>query len=91
MNKNGQTLGIAIISGIVILIIGLTIVNLIIPEVDRARTDLSCSSPDDISDGTKLLCLVVDTTVIYWIVIIFSVLIGGIAGKFVTSTVARFN
>ncbi len=80
-SKKGQTLGIAIISALVFLIIGLTVVNFITPEVDTARTDLNCSSPDDISDGTKLLCLAVDITVIYWIIIVFSVLIGGIVAQ----------
>ncbi len=90
MNKGGQTLGISIISAIVVLIIGLVIINFLTPEVDRARIDLRCSSADTISDGTKLLCLAVDITVIYWILIIFSVIIGGITGKFVSSAPARF-
>ena len=81
MNKRGQTLGIAIVSVIFFLIIGLTIVNFITPEVDRARIDLNCASPDDISDGKKLTCLAVDITVIYWIMIVFSVVIGGIIAQ----------
>ena len=90
MNNKGQTLGISIISTIVALIIGLVIINFITPEVDTARTDLNCAAPDDISDGTKLLCLAVDITVIYWILIIFSVIIGGITGKIVSGASARF-
>ena len=90
MNNKGQTLGISVIIGIVVLIIGLMVINFITPEVDRARTNLDCSSAGTISDGTKLLCLAVDITVIYWVLIIFSVLIGGITGRFVSGGPARF-
>lgn len=91
MNNRGQTLGISIISSLVILIIGLVVINFITPEVDTARIDLRCSDADTISDGTKLLCLAVDITVIYWILIIFSVIIGGITGRFVSGSPARFT
>jgi len=75
-NKKGQSLGLGIMTAIVFLIIGLMTINFVKDEVTRARTDLSCSDVDNISDGTKLLCLVVDSTVPYWIVIIFSITIG---------------
>ena len=81
MNKKSQTLGISIIISIVILIIGLTVLNFIHPEIDRARDSLNCSDATAISDGTKILCLSIDTVSIYWILIIFSVIIGGITGK----------
>jgi len=80
-NKRGQTLGISIITTIIILIVGLMCINFLTPEIDTARADLNCSDASSISDGTKLLCLAVNITVIYWILIIFSVVIGGITGN----------
>lgn len=81
MNKKAQTLGLTIVSSIFILIIGLVILNFIMPEVSTARTELNCASPDDISDGTKLICLMTDATVPYWILLVFSVVIGGITSR----------
>ena len=76
MNNKGQSLGLSIMSALFILIIGLTFVNLLMPEITQFRTDMSCGSPLTISDGTKLMCLVTDATVPYWIVLVFSVSIG---------------
>ena len=80
MNKKGS-FGIAIMTSILILIIGFTILNFVKDEVTRARTNLDCSNAENISDGTKLVCLVVDVAVIYWIIIILSVVIGGITAR----------
>lgn len=80
-SKRGQTLMVSILSAIFIFIIGLMTINFIMPEVTQARTDLNCASASTITDGTKLLCLVIDTTVPYWILLIFSVLIGSIVGR----------
>jgi len=81
MNKKGQSLGLAIISGIAVLIIGMMFVNFITPELANFRIDMNCAAPDSISDGSKVMCLVADTTVIYWIVLVFSVVIGGITAR----------
>jgi len=81
MFNKGQTLGLAIISTIIVFIIGLMCINFLMPEVTDARVNLNCASADTISDGTKLLCLMIDTTVIYWILLIFSVVIGGITSQ----------
>jgi len=81
-NKKGS-LGIAIITSIVVLIIGLMCINFIKDEVTQTRTDLDCSNAAGISDGSKILCLVVDVTVIYWIWIIISVVIGGVVSKLI--------
>jgi hypothetical protein len=61
--------------------VGMTAINFLMPEVDRTRVDLNCASPDDITDGTKLLCLVVDATIIYWIILIFSILLGALTSR----------
>ena len=80
MNKKGS-LGIAIITSILLIIIGFMCINFVKDEVTRAREDLSCSDAGSISDGTKLLCLVVDTTVPYWIWLVFSLAIGMITSR----------
>lgn len=73
MNKKGQMVGFGIVLGIVILIIGFATLNLIKPEIDRARdTDgLNCASADTISDGNKIACLITGSTMPY---IIWSIL-----------------
>jgi hypothetical protein len=81
MNNKSQTLAIAILSSIVVLILGLTIVNLLTPSIDDARINMNCSSPSEISDGTKLFCLVIDSTIPYWIILVMSLVIGGITAR----------
>lgn len=76
VNKKGS-LGIGIITAITIFIIGMMSINFIMDEVTDARINLSCSDASNISDATKLLCLVVDITVIYWMIIILGI-IGGL-------------
>ena len=81
MNKRGQTLGLAILSSVFIFIIGLMIINFIIPEVTEFRINLNCADAEAISDGTKLLCLVGGTAVPYWILLIFSIIVGAIVSR----------
>lgn len=83
MNKKGQTMGLAVLSAIIIFIIGLMIVNFIMPEVTNVRAGLSCASASSISDGTKMLCLIIDTVVPYWVLIVFSVITGIITARLV--------
>jgi len=80
MNKKGS-MGIAIVSAIFIFIIGLMCINFITDEITRARIDLNCSDATGISDGTKLLCLVIDTQVPYWILLIVSISVGGLIAR----------
>jgi len=80
-NNKGQSLGLAILTSIVFLILGLMFVNFLTPEISDFRSNLDCTNAANISDGTKLTCLLVDTTVVYWIVIVFSVVIGGITSR----------
>lgn len=74
-------MGIAILSAIIIFIIGMATLNLILQDVSDARTNLSCSSPGTISDGTKLLCLIVDTSVPYFVWLVFSIAIGAVIAR----------
>jgi len=83
INKKGQSLGITIMSVILIIIIGFGLINLFFGEVDTARGLLSCSSASTISDGSKILCLIVDLQIPYWIWIIVSVGIGAVVGRLV--------
>lgn len=81
MNNKAQTLGLIIISSIFFFIVGLMAINFLMPEVDRTRIDLNCADASAITDGTKMLCLVLDTTIIYWIILIFSVILGAITSR----------
>jgi hypothetical protein len=76
MNKKAQSLALSIMSVIMFIIIAFACINFFFNEVDTARASLSCASPASISDATKLLCLVVDLTIPYWIWIILAVAIG---------------
>jgi hypothetical protein len=58
-NKKAQ-LGLSIINAIFIFIIGMLIINFLMPEVTDFRTNMDCSNYSGISDATKLLCLVGD-------------------------------
>lgn len=81
VNKRGQTMGIAIASAIVIFILGMGIINIVRTEVTRTYTDLNCASATTISDSTKLLCLVTDSVVPYWILLVLSVALGGVVSR----------
>ena len=76
MNKKGQSIGLAIMGLIFFVIIGLMCINFLFSEVDTARVGLDCSNSSAISDGTKLVCLITDLSIPYWIWIIVSVGIG---------------
>jgi len=81
LNNKAQSLGLSIISGIFVLIVGFLFLNFLMPEISTFRIDLNCASPSDITDGTKLLCLVGDIIVPYWIILVFSVVIGLITAR----------
>lgn len=84
MNKKGQSLAIGIMSMIFVIIVGMIILNFFLDEVTDTRTNLNCANPSSISDGTKLLCLAVGSTVPYWIVLVFSVGVGFITARLYT-------
>jgi len=76
MNNKGQSLALGIMSALFVFIVGMLIINFLMPEVSTTRIDLNCDNASAISDGTKLLCLAVGTTIPYWILLIFSIAIG---------------
>jgi hypothetical protein len=81
MNKSGQSLGLTLISVIFFLIIAFSSVNFIMDIVLDTTADLNCDDAANISDGTKLLCLSTDITVIYFMITILSVILGVITSR----------
>ncbi len=75
-SKRAQSMGLAIMGLIFFVIVGFSSINFFFDEVDTARLALSCASTDEISDGSKLVCLMVDLSIPYWIWIILSVGVG---------------
>jgi hypothetical protein len=83
MNKRGQNLLFAIITGIMIFIAGMLILNHVMADVTLARSvGLDCSNVD-ISDGTKLTCFGVDLVIPILILTIVSVSLGAILSRFI--------
>ena len=80
-NRRGQSLGLGIISAVFIFIVGILFINFIMPEVSTARVELDCANAAGISDGVKLTCLAISSTVPYWIILIFSLAIGFITAR----------
>ena len=81
MNNKRGGFGLAILSMIGIFIVGFTLLNFLMPEITQFRTDMNCANADDIHDGTKVLCLITDTVVPYWILLILSIGLGGILNR----------
>lgn len=83
MNNKGQTFGLAIMVAIMIFLVGMMVLNVIMPEVTTARSSdaLGCAAPD--SDGAKLLCLTVDLVIPYFILLVISTAGGIITARLV--------
>lgn len=81
MNKKGNLFSAGLVS-LMLLMIGLIVIQFLQTPIDNARVDLDCSNAGSITDGTKLTCLFVDSTIIYFIVVIFSIAGGVILDKF---------
>ena len=82
MNKKGNMFS-ALMIVFMLFIIGMTITNFLMPEVSQARIDADCTNAAGITDGTKLMCLFIDSTIIYWIVLVFSIIGGIIVDKLI--------
>ena len=78
MNKKGNVFA-SVMIVIILFMIGMIVVNFYKPLVDTARTDLTCSAPA--TDGTKVMCLLVDFVIPYFIVLVFSIAGGIIADR----------
>lgn len=73
-NKKGNIFA-SIMVALIIFMVGMIIVNFLKPEVTTARTAVTCTAPA--TDGTKILCLMIDIVVPYFIVLVLS-LAGGV-------------
>lgn len=80
MNNKGQTIMIAALFSFLFFLFGIVFINFIMPEVINTQTNLSCSDLT-ISDGTKLMCLITDGVVPYFIILILSAAGGTIMAK----------
>jgi len=80
MNKKGQVM-MGILFAVMIFICGMLIFNLMTDVVTDARTDLDCANGSSISDGTKLVCLITNGVIPYWIIAIVSFAGGAIMSK----------
>jgi len=75
MNKKGAIF-LGCIVALMIFLAGTLFIEHFKSDITTARTDLSCSNPTTISDGTKVLCLMMDGLVPYYILVFLS-LVGG--------------
>ena len=80
INKRGTVL-LSVIVGVMIFILGFTILNFLKSDIDTARTNLDCTN-SSISDGTKLSCFGTDLTLPYAMLVILS-LAGGFIFRFI--------
>lgn len=69
----------AIMIALVVFMTGMIIVNFLKTEVTSTRTSINCTSPA--TDGTKVLCLITDSIVPYFIVLVLSIALGVITEK----------
>ncbi len=85
MNRKGQSIFMSIIFGIMIFIVGVLFINFIDLDLDSllGTENLDCDN-SDISDGTKMTCLIGEMTIPYFIILFVSSAGGLIAGRFLT-------
>lgn len=83
MNSKAQSLGLSIMSAILILLVGFMALNFLTGEVTTARIDMACSDAENIEDGNKLFCLVVSIIIPYFIYIILVMAISAITVRYV--------
>ena len=80
MNKKAGIF-VGVIVAVFLFMAGILFVEHLKTDVTVARTDLDCSNVAGISDGTKLLCLVVGGAIPYFIILLISVIGGWIMTK----------
>jgi len=79
--KAQATMPIAILTAIGIFIIGFTMINFLLPEIDTFRIAMGCANVVSLTDGGKVLCLISDAAIPYFILGIVSLAIGGIISR----------
>ena len=80
-NKKGQGMILQLVIAFFVWIAGIMALPLVIDVVTGARNGLSCATPTLISDGTKVLCLIVDTGVPYLIWTLIVIAVGIVIGN----------
>lgn len=78
MKSKGQTMPLAILTTLAVILVGFTLLNFLMPEVTNFRTDIGCANAATLSDGGKVLCLIGDGVIPYVIVSILALGIGSI-------------
>ena len=71
-NKSGQTAMLAVLFAAMFFLLGIIFINYIRPDVQTAQSTLDCNNTSTISDGTKLMCLITDGVVPYFIILVLS-------------------
>lgn len=74
-----------IIMALLLFMIGMIVANFLKTPIDDARASLNCDNAAGITDGAKLLCLTCDFTLIYFIILVFSIAGGALLDKFLIS------
>ena len=81
MNIKGNA-GLAVLTAAMFFVCGMIMLNFVMDDISTARTALSCAVPAGLSDGTKILCLGLDATVVYLILAILAITIGVVTEKY---------
>ena len=80
MNKKGN-MYMVILMSLMLFMVGMLVANFLKEPITDARTSLDCSNAAGITDGTKLLCLTCDFSLIYFIILVISISGGVILDK----------
>ena len=84
LDKKAQVQTTNILASIIIALIiwfaGTMVIEMIEGNIDTARIDNECTNPT--SDGNKLLCLMFDATIPYFILMILSIAGGMLTSRF---------
>lgn len=72
MNNKGQTAMLAVLFSVLFFMFGIVFINYIRPDVQTTQGSLDCNNTSVISDGTKLMCLITDGVVPYFIILVLA-------------------
>lgn len=81
MNKHAQTMPLAILSFLAVIIVGFTLIQFLLPEISDFRVNIGCADADTLSDGGMVLCLISDGIIPYVIISVLALAIGLITAR----------
>lgn len=85
MNIKGEGLMLVLIITVTVFVFGVLFVNFVMDDITTTRNDLDCNNAgNNISDGTKVACLITDGTIPYFVVLVVSLAGGLILSRFAT-------